>query len=129
MCWVLNLSIKIIQERKITMGLYMHSTMAVSPAPRRFRHLKKRESARAIPRIPLKTTIKISLPVIFAGKKTTPVIHSTGTNRMADIMVLYKLRATGRMFSPAFLKNMTAMAQRIAEDNARNFPRRSVVMT
>ena len=66
--------------------------------------------------------------VILAGTRITPVIARTGNSRMAEMMVLYKLRATGRICSPALLKKMTAIAYRIAEDNARVFPRKSAVI-
>jgi len=40
-------------ERRIIIGLYKQSTIAVNPAPSRFRALKKSVSDTAIPRIPL----------------------------------------------------------------------------
>ena len=41
-------------ESKMIHGLYRQSTMAVRPAPNRFRLLKNRVSASPIPMIPLK---------------------------------------------------------------------------
>ncbi len=111
-----------IKESKIAIGLYTQSKIAVRPAPRMFKLLKNKESAMAIPIMPLAMSLKLSRSVKFAifnwmfSKKTRGKIMDTA------IMDLKRFRAVGESFSPDFLKRITAIAQKMAQSSANIFP-------
>ena len=72
----------------------MQSTMADSPAPRRFRLLKKRVSAMPMPRAPLKSSRAYSSTVkrFLTG---SPNRNMVGTRRTMASRFLKKFNATG----------------------------------
>ena len=87
--------------------------MATRPALSRFKAMKKKRSARVIPKKPETASNSQSLTGL-SGKKGISKINMVRETRINATKLLYKLRETGEKSSPLFLNKITALAQKKA---------------
>jgi len=95
--------------------------MAVRPAPRRFRLLKKKVSPRPMPSAPLANRRRYS-PAGASRHSVSPKSQMVGTKRAMAKRSLKRFRPMGWTVSPLFLNRMTAKAHVIAVTSANPSP-------